>query len=237
MNFNFLALLWIFHQNLASTGKIIKFDLKTAFNLYYCTFDLDTLFDYGIEFEDKLLAVNESQSMFNLSFDFPYFGRNFINLSISKNGYVAFNYSLDGYTKNKAPFDANVIAPLNLAFKSSENGSVFYRQIQNHTQLNRIAMEINQVYSPTSAFIVTWDSVVVFYNQAFTFQMVISTDGFDSYLTANYKNCSPISNFSFYQYIDTNNEFIRRSFIDQQNYANQSISGEKWIFNLNRKKI
>ena len=176
--------------------------------------------------------------MFNFSFDFPYFDKNFTNLSISLNGYVAFNYSLESYTKNKAPFDANVIAPLNLAFKSSENGSVFYRQIHNHTQLNRIASEIGQFYSPTSAFIVTWESVEFvsnLYNQSFSFQMVISTDGFYSYLTANYKNCSPIPNLSFYQYIDTNNQLIKRSFIDQQNYANQSISTEKLIFNLNRK--
>ena len=100
--------------------------------------------------------------MFNLSFHFPYFGKNFTSLSISKNGYVAFDYSLDGHTKNEAPVNAHVIALLNLAFKSSENGSVFYRQVHNHTQLDRIASEINQAYSPTSACIVTWDSVVEF---------------------------------------------------------------------------
>ena len=195
---------------------------------------LATFFNYGSTNGDLTLARGDDTcTQVNFNFNFNYYGNVFTSCCIKINGYIPFDYNSITYQY--------LIAPFRHDLSTIYTGNIYYRLISDAQSLNQIGVEISSLYYlntvnfiPTNAFIVTWDSVpyYTYYgsaNPSVSFQIILSTDGSNSFLTVNYGSLGfSASDGHYFQYgaykttISLNNPMFS---------SNVGING-KWIYHL-----
>ena len=170
----------------------------------------------------------------NFNFNYYYYGNTYTSCCIHINGYIAFDY-------NSSPYYYYFIAPFNHDLETTYYGNIYYGSTNNAQTLNQKGQEINSLkysntvnFIPTTAFIVTCDSVpyYTYYgsaNPSVSFQIILSTDGSNSFLTVNYGSLGfSASDGHYFQYgaykttISLNNPMFS---------SNVGING-KWIYHL-----
>ena len=145
-------------------------------------------------------------------------------------------------TNSIDPSNKYFIAPFADDLSTSKKGNIYYRLINNSQTLNQIGLEISSLYYlnktsfvPTNAFIVTWDAVPPYSsspaNTFASFQLIISTDGSNSFLTINYGSLGQSADNGYkFQYGSYKSTTISSS--NPEYSSNVGVSG-KWIFEMN----
>ena len=145
---------------------------------------------------------------------------------------------MTSYTYYVGPKYMNFIAPFDHDLDTTRNGNIYYRSTNIAQTLNQIGQEINSLkysnrtnYMPTNAFIVTWYTVPYYIslstssNVYESFQIILSTDGSNSFLTINYGTLGfSASGGNYFQYGST-----RFTFTNPEYSSNVGANG-KWIF-------
>ena len=132
------------------------------------------------------------------------------------------------------------------------HGDIFYRLATDNETLDRVASEINPLrqnrtlYKPSWASVITWFQMKAFNHRRFdfnnTFQLVLTTDGSQSYAMFNYGRLSwpnskvKVNVISGYNLGDNTN-FIQMDGSFTPNITNLEFSSNvglasKWIFRL-----
>ena len=129
-----------------------------------------------------------------------------------------------------------LIAPFKHDLTTVNTGNIYYRLISDAQSLNQIGLEISSLkngvnFMPTNAFIVTWDTVPSFLSAIFSgyvsFQIILSTDGLNSFLTINYGSLGFWAFYGYYfQY-----GYTTISINNPELSSNVGVNG-KWIYNL-----
>ena len=181
-----------------------------------------------------------------MGFSLPYFTQNYTSVWVNINGYLAFG-TLGGSGSTwpiTAPSPSNIISGYNMDLKTLRCGTMSTRTIADSLTLNSIGAEINSLlkpypaFNPTNAFVVTWNQVCACYHcssilSTVTFQILISTNGQQTFLTLNYGNLdfAPYANGIFYQYVNSNNVLVQTVLASTslQYSSNVGLSG-KWIY-------
>ena len=205
---------------------------------------------YGTSAGD-ILATPADDSAFTveLGFDFYYFSQFYSNLSISINGFLSFS-SIElenGSLPIKVNNHSNTIAAFNSDLMTKRCGSLYIRLISDVSTLNIIGNEISSLlynssnstftFKPTNALVATWYQVCSYHNSingTVSFQLIISTDGRQTFLTINYDVLEFPAEFgSFFQYLDSNNNWKKTQIAPSglQNLSNVNVNG-KWIYHL-----
>lgn len=125
-----------------------------------------------------------------------YFDGTYSSIYVNNNGHVSFESDLPSYQSTLIlPIGFKVLAAFLADIDTTYAGTVYYRETDNKDLLQRAALDVQahfsnfESYMPTSLFIVTWDHVG-FYKEndtlLNTFQIVISSDGQDSFAWYHY---------------------------------------------------
>lgn len=178
----------------------------------------------------------------NFNFNFNYYGTVYTRCCISINGYISFD---DVATSSISPSNNYFIAPFsyNLDTTSTYNGNIYYRSTNDSQILNQIELEINSYFLPMNAFIVTWERVAPSFSWFFTpngyvsFQIVISTDGSNSFLTINYGTLNFSASGGYYFQCGSFSAcYTGISNTNPELSSNVGVNG-KWIFNISNYKF
>ena len=198
--------------------------------------NLATFFNYGSEANRTLPKKDDGCTQVNFDFNFNYYGNVYTKCCININGFISF----DDLSSFLNPSNKYFIAAFNHDLSTSGKGSIYYRLINNSQTLNQIGLEISSLYylntlnfMPTNAFIVTWDSVAPYHsepNPYASFQLIISTDDSDSFLTLNYGLLGFAADNGYkFQYGSYKTTTITSS--NPEYSSNVGVSG-KWIYHL-----
>nr|CAD7200894.1 unnamed protein product [Timema douglasi] len=117
--------------------------------------------------------------------------RGFPLSQVNSNGLLSFLTEIPSFFNIQFPLDYPVIAPLYTNVDTRGSGTVYYRETQDPSLLERASDAVRESFSSaadftaTSLFIATWDNVG-YYNRGSdkvnTFQVVICSNGDDSYV-------------------------------------------------------
>lgn len=205
---------------------------------------------YGTSAGDIILTPDDDSAFIvQLGFDFYYFSQFYSNLTISINGFLSLS-SIElenGSLPIKVNNHSNTIAAYNSDLMTKRCGSIYIRLISDVSTLNIIGNEISNLlynssnstltFKPTNAFVATWYQVCSFHNSingTVSFQLIISTDGKQTFLTLNYDILEFPAEFgSFFQYLDPNHNLKKTQIAPSgpQNSSNVNVNG-KWIYHL-----
>ena len=179
--------------------------------------------------------VLSSTTVVDLNFDFNYYGNIYKKCIIRASGF-----------KENIWFAENFfLAPFAHDFPSTMNANIIYRTINDSHFLNQTGQEINSLnyfnktnFMPTNAFIVTWvySSTLTKQNppEAVSFQVILSTDGSNSFLTINYGplglNASDGYYFQCGSYSDC---YTTITSGNPELSSNVGVNG-KWIYNISK---
>ena len=174
---------------------------------------------------------------------FPFYQQNFTQLIIDTNGFIFFpsptSYCCSSITR---PIFSNVIAPYNVDLITIRFGQVFYRSIDApspdlETIQSEISLLLSTSFTATNAFIITYSNVQSFEvsTDFASFQIILSTNSAQSYVTINYGQCFSTSFLdTITTEIDCLNSAINmqiNSIVNPCSSSNVNIIG-KWIFNV-----
>uniref|UniRef100_UPI00398E4BCD alpha-tectorin-like n=1 Tax=Pristiophorus japonicus TaxID=55135 RepID=UPI00398E4BCD len=134
----------------------------------------------------------------SISTSFPFFETSHTSLYVNNNGVVSFGVSVSQYTPNTFPLsdDRAFIAPFWADVDNNRGGEVYYRETRDAVLLQRATADVNR-YTPGLKFqarwifVATWDRVGYFGSRSTkvnSFQAVLITDGFQSFILLNYRN-------------------------------------------------
>lgn len=170
---------------------------------------------------------DDNSQLVDLNFDFPFYKTNYKQLTISTNGFVSF------ITNNEIrPYYADFITVL--------QGNVFYRSIdQSSVDLLTIQNEISQLlqtsFEAKNAFVITYDNVQLFSDRSdfANFQLILSTDSIQSYVTINYGSCLTSRYLPISEIVCLDNVYsiVRKTIVNPCESSNVNLTG-KWIFNV-----
>jgi hypothetical protein len=158
----------------------------------------------------------------------PYFDSYYSSFYVCVNGKIGLGYQV------------YQIYPFNIDLDTTYTGIIYYRRLRS-TDLNNVKSDINLVdstFTPTSGLVVTWYRVPRYGTQSYiyTFQALLVSNGFDTYLIYNYDDQTmPITWSSNYTGFDSGNGtnlFKRNSSINMATSSNVNVNG-KWIFKVN----
>ena len=190
---------------------------------------------------------DNSQTVDFMGFSFPFYKKYYSEITISTNGYVvfsSFNSSLNSsccFGINR-PQMSNLISAYNYDLISASNGNVFYRSVDTFSaDLYTIQNEINQLlrtnFRASNAFVVTYANIASYSdrNDVANFQIILTTDSVQSYLTLNYGYClqKPMA-FQIITEIDCLDKSLNmvvNSIVNPCTSSNVNVIG-KWIFNV-----
>lgn len=155
-------------------------------------------FPSGEDRGDKILRAGDDVSSDEIPLRTPivYFDQLYSSIYINNNGHLSFESDLPAYRSTLIlPLGYKVIAAFLADIDTTYAGTVYYRETDNVDLLQRAALDVHahfsnfDSYMPTSLFIVTWDHVG-FYKEndtlLNTFQIVIASDGQDSFICFHY---------------------------------------------------
>jgi hypothetical protein len=166
-----------------------------------------------------------------INFNFFYSGKIYKSCLICTYGYIWFdnNYFIAAFAHD---------------LDTTRNGYIYYRLTNNQQILNQIGQEINSLkysnttnYMPTSAFVVTWESVASFDTSIsgyVSFQISLSTDGSSSFLTINYGTLGFTADYgSYFQCGSYSTCYTTISNTNPEFSSNVGSKG-KWIYNISK---
>lgn len=144
---------------------------------------------------DSSLPANDdgSTSEITLTNPFTYFGNTKSSLWVNNNGNITFDGSMNTYTPFAFPSAREIIAPYFGDVDTRGTGSLHYSERTGATDLADASSIINTAFggsfAASSAFVSTWDAVGYYGSHTDlvnTFQLVLTTDGVDSFAIFNY---------------------------------------------------
>jgi hypothetical protein len=194
------------------------------------------LFNNGNEANKTILPKGDDDcTQVNFNFSLSYYGNVYNRCCISINGYISF----DDMTNSYYPVENFFIAPFDNDLDSTKNGTISYRKINDPQTLSLMGQEISSLYYldtlnfiPTSAFIVTWDSVAPYeasISGNVSFQAILSTNGSNSFLTINYGKLDFGAEYGYY--FQNGSTRITISKTNPMFSSNVGVNG-KWIYHL-----
>ncbi|XP_038072982.1 uncharacterized protein LOC119741303 [Patiria miniata] len=169
------------------------------------------LFPFGFGDELVLNLDDDSSGEIPIPIEFPFFGRDFNSLYVNTNGLITFVEENTGYTPTRFPL-AEDIPGLAVYWSDVDTGeyhpgSIMYRHLlRNSTRDAMLFLQadeiIRQVFPGLSDFSSTWMLVATWHKVAFhdaddnddpaailnTFQVVLLTNGVQSFAMLNYDN-------------------------------------------------
>jgi len=154
------------------------------------------LFPYGAEFGDINLSLSDDSSE-RIYFPITFAGTYFSNVYVSSNGLLSLDTSFTEYSPRVFPFQSPpIIAPFWLDLNPLEGGQISYRYLSNFTAIDEVINnyniynDCNNTYDSASALLVTWEEVRLIGSTNFTetFQVVLTSDGMQSYALFLYSN-------------------------------------------------
>ncbi|XP_042869908.1 nidogen-like isoform X3 [Penaeus japonicus] len=131
----------------------------------------------------------------NLRVPIIFFGQVYNSIFVNSNGFVSFLTEIPQFFNIQFPLEYPMIAPLYSDVDAREAGNIWYRETSDPASVARATRELQDHFSsakdftPTGVFIVTWDGVGPFSqrkDRINTYQLVITTDGQDSYAMFHY---------------------------------------------------
>ncbi|CAG7838551.1 unnamed protein product [Allacma fusca] len=158
-----------------------------------------TLYPFGPAESDASLPRDTddvASPEFRLSTPIVFYGQQYNSIYVNQNGLVSFLTDIPTFVNIQFPLDYPTIAPLYSDVDTRIEGSIYYRETQAPELLERTRVILTGQFSsaanfqPSSLTIVTWDNVGYFDRKSDklnTFQLVIASDGGDSYALFYYK--------------------------------------------------
>lgn len=194
------------------------------------------------DFEKKISVKNDVEIV-DLAYEFKFDNKSYSKLYLNSNGLITFGkkiyYSVFSYPSQYLP---PFVAAFWFHLDYSCEGDIFYREILEGPELEKIGLEIEKSFSnfftPKWAFVSTWFEITsdLHYNRdkINTFQIVLTSDQFNSYAILNYDKMewgrqfmSGIS-FGFNLYSEIINTNPRSILVENSNVGQKG----KWIFNV-----
>ena len=213
-----------------------------------------TYINYGSGAGDSTLGNgDDNTNTINFGFSFKYFGNSYTSIYISINGFLMFSTNPSSSFGNYKGRRNQITGPYLIApymydfntfcFLCNSNGKIYYRHITDAATLNIIGSEISSAkstsFTPNQAFVFTWSAAHTYVGGMPNgdFQVIFSTDGTTSYMTAYYNSCPGPDGFgdnaglpySSFEYHDSNNVLIRNDYFNPCTSSNINQNG-KWIF-------
>ena len=147
-------------------------------------------------------------------------------------------------TYNLFPSYQYFIAPFSHDLDTTKNGTIYYRTINDLPTLGQIGHEINSlkysnktIFKPANAFIVTWETVAPYDTSKsgyVSFQIILSTDGSNSFLTINYGSLGfHASDGYYFQCGSYSGCYTTISGSNPELSSNVAMKG-KWIYNISK---
>lgn len=144
--------------------------------------------------EDQVLPQDQDEASspeISLKVPIVFYGETYNSIYVNSNGLLSFLTEIPSFFNIQFPLDYPVIAPLYTNVDTRGSGAVYYRETQDASLLQRATESVDEAYSygsdfeAKSLFIATWKDVG-YHSQGAdkvnTFQVVIASDGFDSYV-------------------------------------------------------
>ncbi|KAJ9588281.1 hypothetical protein L9F63_018354, partial [Diploptera punctata] len=153
----------------------------------------DLLYPHGTGIDKILPQDQDEASSPELTLQVPivFYGETYNSIYVNSNGLLSFLTEIPSFFNIQFPLDYPVIAALYTNVDTRGSGAVYYRETQEESLLQRAAGSVHDAFSyadefqPTSLFIATWEDVG-YHNRGTdkvnTFQVVVSSDGSDSYV-------------------------------------------------------
>lgn len=155
-------------------------------------------FPSGEDRGDRVLRAGDDVSSDEIALQTPiaYYDDRYSSIFVNNNGHLSFESELPAYQSTLIlPIGFKVLAAFLADIDTTYAGTVYYRETDETDLLQRAALDVHahfadfDNYMPTSLFIATWDHVG-FYNKndtlLNTFQIVIASDGQDSFICYHY---------------------------------------------------
>lgn len=170
-----------------------------------CVFlcNIELLAPFGPEVGDNVLSRGEYETsdVMYLSPAFPYFGQNMTSLFVNLNGFLTFLSPCDPsqclYARPLPFTSPPLIAALwsNYILASNDTGAVYYRIVRDTSFLRTVSdfiyEERYERINASFAVVVTWyelpDRMSSDLNSRNTFQAILATDGYTSYVAFSYR--------------------------------------------------
>ena len=175
--------------------KLLTLCLVVLLGLVQVTYTLSfqDLFPFGEARGDSILKSGDdtSSTEIPLKTAISFYDEKFSGIFVNNNGHLSFGTDIPVYQPNlDIPFGYNMIAAFFADIDTTYAGTVYYRETQNQTLLQKAGQVIQNNFEnyynfiPESLFVATWDNVGYFdANDTFlnTFQIVVGSDGVDSF--------------------------------------------------------
>jgi len=194
-------------DSMAGTALWIPLCVLTATITATLAIHSQDLYPFGTEHGDERLPIgdDEHSSEFQLSTPIAFYDYRYRSLYINTNGVISFEREYPQYSGDLYfPVGVKVIAPFLADVDTRLSGNIFYRETADPSLLDMASRDIqknfvNQFqFRATNALIATWQEVGYHrqqYDRTNTFQVVIASDGFDS--------------FTFFLYEDNGVQWVR----------------------------
>lgn len=152
----------------------------------------EDLYPYGTPQGDRRVVVEDDGSSpeVQLNTTIAFYDERFRSVYVNLNGFLSFETEIPSYRSNMIiPFGYKIVAPFFADIDIRLSGNVFYRETFDPSLRGKASQDISRAFPsvrfyPNSLFVATWDRVGYFDNQYIhtnTFQLVIASDGRDSY--------------------------------------------------------
>lgn len=163
----------------------------SSINFINCISKSD-LFPYGLDVDNYLPSELDDTSSSEVQLNIPvvFYDINYKTIFVNDNGLLSFLTEVPAFFNAQFPLTYPIIAPLYSDVDTRGTGRIYYRESRAADLLDRAARDIHRHFSqssnfqPISVFIATWDGVGHYekgVGLVNTFQVVIATDGEDSY--------------------------------------------------------
>ncbi|XP_057301091.1 uncharacterized protein LOC130635689 [Hydractinia symbiolongicarpus] len=151
----------------------------------------DVMYPYGSYLGDSSITSGDDYAKsFVLSSPMPLFSTLKSQLYICTNGYITVDV-LRASPSIRIPADITVVAPYAIDLIASYSGTIYYRESYDSYLLNKASKDVNQAYTsyfrPNRLVIITYFNVQRYgSNEKNTFQLVLASDGYNTYAIFNY---------------------------------------------------
>nr|XP_022329841.1 sushi, nidogen and EGF-like domain-containing protein 1 [Crassostrea virginica] len=172
---------------------------------YGMTYPLSQFYPFGATAGDSNLPANDdgSTSSIHISVPFPFFGSSYTSVFVNNNGDVTFDAPLSQFTSQAFPISGShkIIAPFWTDIDTRQGGYLYYRTTTQSAILQRGTNKIRSLFpnifhfSASWMMVVTWEDVAAYgcspsgtitCQQWNTFQLVLITNGIQSFVVFNY---------------------------------------------------
>ncbi|XP_029102555.1 alpha-tectorin [Scleropages formosus] len=201
-------------------------------------------YPFGVGNGDAVIPRTDdgSSSVIPLQQTFVFFGTAYHQIYVNNNGDLTFDSAWYSYIPYHFPAfgSKDIIAPFWTDLDTRGHGVVSYRQVTSGSVLQQATNDINQYFpqlsfTATWVFIATWDRVAYFpvTNTETSFQAVLISDGYRSFVLFNYGAIAPRSPVQAgYDTINSIHYFSIPTSYDSTNLAfssNINVQG-RWAF-------